>query len=383
MKRFYEKIAGYTGSVSGATSILGSYQLCHNICLGVVALLSVIGITLTGLPLMFLEKISIPVWTLAVILLGVTGTMLLKKTCMSRKLFMANTGIVIAGIPFKALQVYVALFWIIGGLLVAGSITWAVSDKLNKGRKVQKRPTKNNTVTWLLTAGVVIVAGVIVFNTISLFRLSASGNNQITGAAVHKHGLFTEFDEKMAYEFMDKNNDGMCDTCGMPVDECMEMGMMECSMGPDAKMGLLKSAHTHVDWKTYINGKQMDMIALAVPNNDPEKTSMFVHVEAGKPPEQIGDVLHIHATGVPLSLFFKSVGLDFTTQCLTWTDEEYCNDKSNTLKFYVNGKQNSEFGSYVPQNKDKILISYGPKDEDISKQLASITDFTSTHYTKN
>lgn len=389
MKKLYQKIVGYAGSASGGVSILGSWQLCHNICLGVIALLAAIGITVVGLPLMFLESISVPVWTMAVLLLGVTGYMTLKKTCMSKKLLMANTGLVIAGVPFKAVQPFILLFWITGALLVAGSIGLAVSDRI-KTKAFAKRNKKNtntpntqkNTITLLLGIGIVVVLGLILVNTIALVRLGTTANAQITGATVVSTSLFSEFDKQKAHEMMDANNDGMCDTCGMPVGQCMEMGMMECSMGENAKIGLLKSAHVHVDWKVYLNGKQMDLKPFAVPNSDLKKTSRFIHVEEGPAPEKTGDVMHIHAKGVPLSLFFESVGLDFSNRCLSWTDKEYCIDENNTLKFFVNGKQNSEFGEYVPNNGDKILISYGTKNEDITTQLASITDFTHTHYTK-
>jgi len=58
-KSIKEKIIGATGSASGLTSVLGSWQICHNLCLGIIALLGVIGISLTWMPLMFLTKIGI------------------------------------------------------------------------------------------------------------------------------------------------------------------------------------------------------------------------------------------------------------------------------------------------------------------------------------
>ena len=97
-----ERSIGTTGSISGAASILGSWQICHNVCLGLIALLSVIGITVAGMPLLFLTKLAIPLWTVAVILLGITTWFFIKKKCISGKLIIINSGLIIAGIPFQA-----------------------------------------------------------------------------------------------------------------------------------------------------------------------------------------------------------------------------------------------------------------------------------------
>src|SRR3989338_1320781 len=53
---------------------------------------------------------------------------------------------------------------------------------------------------------------------------------------------FTEFDKKLARDFMDKNQDGKCDVCGMAIEDCIASGMMQCSMDPNAQIGLLNSA---------------------------------------------------------------------------------------------------------------------------------------------
>ena len=86
IKNLKEKLIGATGSVSGAASILGSWQICHNICLGLIAALSLIGVTVVGMPLLFLTKIAVPVWSIAVLLLIITTLIYLKKPCISRNL---------------------------------------------------------------------------------------------------------------------------------------------------------------------------------------------------------------------------------------------------------------------------------------------------------
>ena len=129
-----EKILGATGSISGIASVLGSWQICHNVCLGIIALLGILGITIVGMPLAFLTKLAVPFWTAAVVLLGITLVLYLKMKCISNRLIMFNSGLIIAGVPFKPLQPYSAIFWTIGGIIAATGIILFIKDKKFKQR---------------------------------------------------------------------------------------------------------------------------------------------------------------------------------------------------------------------------------------------------------
>lgn len=135
IKNLKEKAIGATGSVSGITSIFGSWQVCHNVCLGLIALLGIIGITVVGMPLLFLTKIAIPLWSVAFVLLLVTIWFYIKKKCISQNLIMFNSGIIIAGIPFQPLQNFQILFWMIGGALVVVSSFIFIKSKIQKKRE--------------------------------------------------------------------------------------------------------------------------------------------------------------------------------------------------------------------------------------------------------
>lgn len=135
IKNIKEKIVGATGSVSGAASILGSWQICHNVCLGIIVLLGVLGITVVGMPLAFLTKLAIPFWTAAFLLLLVIIVLYFKKKCISQKLIMFNSGLIIAGIPFQPLQRFSVFFWVIGGILVLTAVSLFVKDKVNSRMK--------------------------------------------------------------------------------------------------------------------------------------------------------------------------------------------------------------------------------------------------------
>ena len=135
IKNLKEIIVGRLGSLSGVTSILGSWQVCHNVCLALIALLSIIGITLIGMPLLFLTKIAVPVWTLAFVLVIITIILYIKKRkCISGKLILFNAGLIIAGVPFSQLQNFRNLFWILGGALALIAVLLYAKGKIQKRR---------------------------------------------------------------------------------------------------------------------------------------------------------------------------------------------------------------------------------------------------------
>ncbi|MBR9699336.1 hypothetical protein GOV09_02680 [Candidatus Woesearchaeota archaeon] len=136
IKNMNEKIVGSTGSISGIASILGSWQICHNVCLGIIALLSIIGITVVGMPLAFLTKIAVPVWSVAFGLLILTIALYMRKKCISRNLLIVNSGLIIAGTPFQSVQQFNVYFWIVGGILAILGISLFIKDKIQK--KVKK-----------------------------------------------------------------------------------------------------------------------------------------------------------------------------------------------------------------------------------------------------
>ncbi len=117
-----EKILGASGSLTGILSFLGGYQVCHNACLALVALLTFLGFAVVGMPLLFLTKVAIPFWIAAVLLLAMMLILNQKGIVhLSNKMLLLNSGLIIAGVPFQQVQGFNYVFWIIGGVLVASS----------------------------------------------------------------------------------------------------------------------------------------------------------------------------------------------------------------------------------------------------------------------
>lgn len=128
-----DKLVGVAGTASATTSILGGYQVCHTVCMSVIALLSMIGITVVGMPLMFLTKLAVPFWTLGIIFLsGMALLTYTKKMRFSQNILLANAGLLLAGTPFQALQSFQTLFWLIGGAFVVTSIILTLQSRGKK-----------------------------------------------------------------------------------------------------------------------------------------------------------------------------------------------------------------------------------------------------------
>ena len=128
-----DKVLAGTGSVSGALSFLGGYQVCHNACLALISLLTILGFTVAGMPLLFLTKVAVPFWVAAISLLILILILKYKKLMnISDKTILLNSGLIIAGIPFQQLQQFNYIFWIVGGVLVILSIGLYMYDKIKK-----------------------------------------------------------------------------------------------------------------------------------------------------------------------------------------------------------------------------------------------------------
>lgn len=400
------------GTTSGAFGAIGSvHNVCHSLCVTVVSIAALFGITMNILPLMFLQTYQLYFWWAALVFTAISFYLYLKqrhKRALDRNLLLINFGLLTFGLPLSGwLADYMDVFRFLGGtlaliglfLLIFGKrITTvyrpvvAIQQESTK-YSISAAPAVNSvklpklTVSSMLFA---IVIGGFLVNQYFMWQLTSKGQVSISGSVNSvmqkvSNMKLTPFDVVLAKERMDKNGDGICDVCGMSIDQCISSGQIDCNMGnqKDA-IGVLGSQHIHTDFKVYVNGQLVDFSDKDHMGRQRANlpVSSFIHVDSGSPaPEKTGDALHMHATNVPLWLFFKSIGLKLDKESLTLENGQVLkNESGNTLKFYLNGKRVDDLGSYVFQDLDKILISYGPEnDPDIQKQISSITNFAKDH----
>jgi protein-disulfide isomerase len=129
--------------------------------------------------------------------------------------------------------------------------------------------------------------------------------------------------------------------------------------------------HIHANLKVILDGKPLDLTQDKYQSTATHELDPYVHLHDGN-----GDVVHVHKKGETLGDFFKSLGMSLAGTCLT-TDagQKYCSAGGATLKLFVNGKPNTQFDAYVPQDLDRILLSFGSEsDAALQAQIASVAD---------
>ena len=134
--------------------------------------------------------------------------------------------------------------------------------------------------------------------------------------------------------------------------------------GAPENAGKLGDEHIHASMLVSIFGDKFDFTS---PNYQ-VKTS-WIHFE-----NQDGDTIHRHSTGVELEFLFNSMSIVIDDKCFVFPDgRQFCTNDDYSLKFYVNQQKVEDLRTYVVQDSDRILISYGNEDQEaIDKQLAEL-----------
>ena len=127
------------------------------------------------------------------------------------------------------------------------------------------------------------------------------------------------------------------------------------------EFGSLGDEHAHALILVGIFGDQFDFSVSAY-----QSKSDWIHLEGKR-----GDLIHRHASGVPLGFLFDTLGIGLTDECYILSDgRQFCTDESYSLKFYINREQIEDITNYVINQGDRILISYGDEtEEEIEMQL--------------
>ena len=136
----------------------------------------------------------------------------------------------------------------------------------------------------------------------------------------------------------------------------IEDAIKKAPIGQDPKP---EAYHAHFDIQIYQNGKAVDLSLPKYQSIEGKELNEYVHLHDGN-----GKVVHLHKSGIDLKTFIDSIKVTFAP-----------NTNLNTLKVYVNGNPEPSLLSYIPNDLDKILISYGPiSDTTIETQIKSVSD---------
>lgn len=131
-----------------------------------------------------------------------------------------------------------------------------------------------------------------------------------------------------------------------------------------------QKVHEHANLAIYINGTQYDLSQAKYQSSEEKPLDPDLHLHDG-----VGHIIHKHMSGKTMGDFFKSLGMKFDSSCLELDNgQKYCNSGGQSLKFLVNGQANSDFANYEFSDLDKILISYGPANQNIQSQISAVKD---------
>ena len=134
------------------------------------------------------------------------------------------------------------------------------------------------------------------------------------------------------------------------------------------------AVHEHIDFKVVLNGKAVDFSQAKYQSSEEQggkERDDSVHLHDGN-----GGIIHKHRAGVDLGHFFQSLGMSLSTDCFVLdTGEKFCNGNGKTLTFFVNGKENDQFGNYSISDLDRVFVSYGNESvATVAAQVASVGD---------
>jgi len=131
--------------------------------------------------------------------------------------------------------------------------------------------------------------------------------------------------------------------------------------GAPEMAGKLGDEHIHASLLVKIFGDKFDF---STPNYQVQTS--WIHFE-----NQDGDTIHRHSTGVELEFLFNSMKIAVDDKCFVFPDgRQFCSNDDYTLKFYINDQRVEDIRTYIVQDEDRLLITYGNEDNQaIEKQL--------------
>ncbi|MBI4399237.1 hypothetical protein HY570_00670 [Candidatus Micrarchaeota archaeon] len=129
------------------------------------------------------------------------------------------------------------------------------------------------------------------------------------------------------------------------------------------------SQHVHADLRVVLDGQTLNLSQGKYMSTSSNIRSSFVHLH-----NYHGNIIHVHASGVTLGYFLKSINLELSNDCFK-TDENqlYCNNGTKSLAVYVNGKVENNPRNYVIKDLDRILIYYGEASK-IKQELSMVSN---------
>lgn len=175
-------IFGITSGVSGFGGVISAHNICHSVCLAVVAVLSFFGIIVSSDILMWLEDYNLLFWGMGIIFLLISLALFVKfPRCMPTKLIVFNAGLLVIGFPFSGS--WSSQFLVIGVAMSGLAVLAYVNDKFLVERKLGRKRLKKyfrvseKHLTYFIIIILVIASGAFLYAYLSSLQYGANNYN--------------------------------------------------------------------------------------------------------------------------------------------------------------------------------------------------------------
>lgn len=124
---------------------------------------------------------------------------------------------------------------------------------------------------------------------------------------------------------------------------------MEERMVEKYNIGQFGSDHAHAAMVMFVQSERLNFGLPAF-----QLQSKYIHFENHNHYQ-----IHKHANRVPLEMLFVSFGMQIDSGCITLGDAQFCQDRENSLRFFINGDEVGGISEYEIMHGDRILVFYG------------------------
>lgn len=131
-------------------------------------------------------------------------------------------------------------------------------------------------------------------------------------------------------------------------------------------------SHTHADLAIWVKGEKRDLSAEKYMQSEEAGDAAKEenpHLHDGK-----GHVIHRHKPGQSIGDFLGAIGITAVRQCVTFDNEEdVCASGAARWQMFVNGVERPFDASYVFEDTDALLLTYGATDAQARAQIAAMS----------
>lgn len=114
-------------------------------------------------------------------------------------------------------------------------------------------------------------------------------------------------------------------------------------------IGQFGSDHAHAAMVMFVESERLNFGLPAF-----QLQSKYIHFENHNHYQ-----IHKHANRVPLEMLFVSFGMQIDSGCITLGETQFCQDRENSLRFFINGNEVGGISEYEIMHGDRILVFFG------------------------